>query len=342
MTPNVLEHSMSIRKEGYSILKECYEKRIDQNFLKKQLILCDVHVTVITHILKNECKTGPEKSSCFYTFNHLLSIQEIIKNLQIISGGAVSQYVKWVEMQQTFNGAIKVGMIKNFGYLEVSDFLSASKTILCEKIHEMQKSVKLYVVLDALFILSKADHVIEENKSFRSYTFSVLNFSNLPDLYDKNIFDYLKKKIEEFQERDSGWTLKEINFLTVHIHNYNPLRAGSFIELPEFVYIKNACVNIKSDDNLCFKWSVLCALKHLEILEQHEKGNPVKNIRNPNRVSIYQEYEHSCNIDFSDITFPTPPDEIQIFEKKTTYPSTYIILKKQKTIPKLYLRYAVA
>jgi hypothetical protein len=35
---------------------------------------------------------------------------------------------------------------------------------------------------------------------------------------------------------------------------------GSYIELPEYIK-KRACVNIKNDDEKCFKWSIL-ACKH--------------------------------------------------------------------------------
>lgn len=126
-------------------------------------------------------------------------------------------------------------MLKNFGFLDIAQFLQSCKTIFCEKVRETNQSVKAYVVLDATFSLSKPDRVIEENKTFLSPTLTVFRFSDLLNSYDENITNFLAKTIEEFQETDSGWTLKGINFLTVHIQQYNPMRAGTFMELPDFI-----------------------------------------------------------------------------------------------------------
>ena len=36
---------------------------------------------------------------------------------------------------------------------------------------------------------------------------------------------------------------------------------GSYIELPDYIKNKKACVNIKNTDEKCFKWAIL-ASKH--------------------------------------------------------------------------------
>ena len=61
------------------------------------------------------------------------------------------------------------------------------------------------------------------------------------------MIEVLKRTIEEFQETDSGWTLESINFLTLHIQKYNPLRAGTYIEVPEFIRGKKAYINVRND-----------------------------------------------------------------------------------------------
>jgi len=38
--------------------------------------------------------------------------------------------------------------------------------------------------------------------------------------------------LEEFEERDSEWTLSHILNLTVNVNKYNPLHAGCRIKLP--------------------------------------------------------------------------------------------------------------
>ena len=75
----------------------------------------------------------------------------------------------------------------------------------------------------------------------------------------------LSQKISEFQEQGSGWSLQCILHLTVNINKYNPMRAGSFIPLPDVIKNRKACVNVKNDDNECFKWAVLAGLLNIQV-----------------------------------------------------------------------------
>ena len=45
--------------------------------------------------------------------------------------------------------------------------------------------------------------------------------------------------------------------------NNKNIFGGSYVELPEKIKNKQACVNIKNDDNECFYWS-LKAYKHYD------------------------------------------------------------------------------
>ncbi|XP_044019508.1 uncharacterized protein LOC122859890 [Aphidius gifuensis] len=71
---------------------------------------------------------------------------------------------------------------------------------------------------------------------------------------------YIKKL--NFQEKDSGWTLRAIINLMVNINRYEPLRGGlsTFIELPKKIQAKRAVVNIKNNDEYCFLYAVTAAL----------------------------------------------------------------------------------
>lgn len=231
----VVNESRRIRKEAYDALKECYKNPNNKELVQIKINLCDVFLTILRHMLKYECTNGPQKSSTFYSQSHVLSIKESLFTLINVTGGTVNPFVKWLDLEEVFNGCIKVGMIQNFGFLDIGDFLTASRPIFCEKVNQVYETVKVYVKLDALFMLTKPDRIIEDNKSFISNVFPIYRYSDVTSLYNEKVIEILKKTIEEFQETDSGWTLKKINFLTVHIHKYNPLRAGTYIELPEFL-----------------------------------------------------------------------------------------------------------
>ena len=75
------------------------------------------------------------------------------------------------------------------------------------------------------------------------------------------------ENIANFQGRGSNWQFVVINQLEIHLVDYLPLNGSSYIPLPNQITAKKA-INMKNQDNQCFKWSVTRALnpvdKHAE------------------------------------------------------------------------------
>ncbi|RWS01404.1 uncharacterized protein B4U79_12594, partial [Dinothrombium tinctorium] len=80
---------------------------------------------------------------------------------------------------------------------------------------------------------------------------------------------------------------------------YKPLRGGSYIDLPLFIKIKKAVVNVKNKDDKCFAYALLSALYPAE-----------DNVERPIKYKDYMD-----KVDFSCIDFPTPIWQIHKFEK---------------------------
>lgn len=53
-----------------------------------------------------------------------------------------------------------------------------------------------------------------------------------------------------FQEKGSGWTIKDIINLDVHLCPYTPITAGTYKPLPPQITTKKAVINIKNTDEL--------------------------------------------------------------------------------------------
>ena len=71
----------------------------------------------------------------------------------------------------------------------------------------------------------------------------------------------IKEEIDKAHEAEgSGWQFFEIINLTLHTTRWDPLNAGSYTDLPPFLKNKKAIINMKNEDDECFKWSVLRAL----------------------------------------------------------------------------------
>lgn len=82
--------------------------------------------------------------------------------------------------------------------------------------------------------------------------------------------------------------------------DYVPLGGSSYIELPKEIHDSKAVINIKNEDQECFKQSILAAL------------HPQRT--NPQRVFKYQAYNEELN--FEGIEFPVPIYQISKFEKQ--------------------------
>lgn len=131
------------------------------------------------------------------------------------------------------------------------------------------------------------------------------------------IVNSIKKKIESFQERDSGWTFLNNSHVEINVNKYQPLRGSSFIELPKFIKNKKACLNIKNNDPYCFLWSITAALF------------PSKT--HPDRVT---SYPYCCSVfNVKGMSFPVGFSDIATFEKNNPDIAIFVYgLKGGKTI----------
>ncbi|RWS01405.1 uncharacterized protein B4U79_11761, partial [Dinothrombium tinctorium] len=70
-------------------------------------------------------------------------------------------------------------------------------------------------------------------------------------LIGSSINEFIRDQIEEFLQR-----LDSLEAMA----KYKPLRGGSYIDLPLFIKIKKAVVNVKNKDDKCFAYALLSAL----------------------------------------------------------------------------------
>ncbi|GFW54140.1 c2H2-type domain-containing protein [Trichonephila clavipes] len=139
-----------------------------------------------------------------------------------------------------------------------------------------------------------------KNVEFKTPNDEVLQETNLARLYD-DISEKIVKESEDFEGRDSGWTLDEILRLEVRTNRYSPFRgSSSFIEVPKQIAETKAIINvINKKDSQCFMWSIFAAL--------------YPNTSNTNKTSSY--VPHLNKLNFDGISFPTPLNEVKNVSK---------------------------
>ncbi|XP_057324658.1 uncharacterized protein LOC130667184 [Microplitis mediator] len=130
----------------------------------------------------------------------------------------------------------------------------------------------------------------------------ILISTSLADWFNDSVYEPLLKKVEEFHQKDSGWSLSEIINLIVNISRYAPLQVGfsTYVNLPQDIKQKKAVLNIKNNDVYCFLWCIKAALF------------PARN-NHPERVSSYQHVDAVFN--YQGIRFPISLKDIPKFEK---------------------------
>ncbi|GFT42845.1 c2H2-type domain-containing protein [Trichonephila clavipes] len=103
------------------------------------------------------------------------------------------------------------------------------------------------------------------------------------------------KESEDFEGKDSGWTLDKILRLEVHTNRYSSFRgSSSFIEVPKKIAKTKAIINvINKKDSQFFMWSIL--------------ANLYNNTSNPKKTSSYTPHINKLN--FDGISFPTHLNE---------------------------------
>jgi hypothetical protein len=106
------------------------------------------------------------------------------------------------------------------------------------------------------------------------------------------------KRIVQFVENGSGWTIQSVDFLTLHSVAYRPIAGSSYIPTPKYIQNKKATINIQNKDEKCFLWSVLAALHPRKI--------------NRERLFQYQRYENELNL--AGLSFPLSIKHVKKFE----------------------------
>ena len=116
--------------------------------------------------------------------------------------------------------------------------------------------------------------------------------------------DEIEEKIQEVEQAEgSGWVFLEVENLTLYTDIWDPIKASSYIDLPDELKNKKAIINMKNkDNNKCFLWCVLRAL------------NPSKD-KHPSRIDKdLKSKEHTLNME--GIDYPVSLKDIKRFEKQ--------------------------
>ncbi len=231
----------------------------------------------------------------------------------------VSDY--WIKVDKTFSGVIKSYKYRYGPEYKLDDFAKHSEKEKREYVqeyvhdflHSTMKNMGMLISKELLKLkglkmdinmkvklksITYSDNKILIQEEDRYYNSEILTFIN-DDINEK-----IKQQHEEIaanidKTQGSNWFVSSIEALYVNIYKYDPLKGSSWVELPSSVTNTKSVINIKNEDNECFKWSILASI-HKQ--KSHRE-----------RVTKYLKYKDELN--FEGITFPVKVDDIKKFEK---------------------------
>ena len=70
--------------------------------------------------------------------------------------------------------------------------------------------------------------------------------------------------LAKFQRQGSNWRFHSVLSPDLHTVMYTPLGGSSYIPLPGFLAAKKAIINLKNEDDECYKWAITRALNPVE------------------------------------------------------------------------------
>ena len=177
---------------------------------------------------------------------------------------------------------------------------------------QQAKSMKLLIDVEVIFDKVRQqeeddgeDEPIEENiqiKHNMSRRYNILNVGDLKKALE-NMPKDIELQIENSPLEHSGLKINKINKIAIHYDKYNPNRAGRYMELPEWISKKKACINIQNEDELCFKYCVLC-----KFYEVFKKDHP-QHMRHYKKLITTESL-----IQWDGVNFPASNDDIDTFE----------------------------
>ena len=174
------------------------------------------------------------------------------------------------EQERIFTPIIEASAFKNFTNqyvikgVELYDpinFLKDARPAITN-IMNSNRNIKVMLYLNCL--MKRIDS--QGFETIKRFAFHSMN--NKIILEDTDVYEIYQEMIDEIEEEiqkteqaeGSGWIFVEVESLVLHTSIWDPVNAGSYIELPPFLKNKKAIINMKNEDDKCFMWCVLRAL----------------------------------------------------------------------------------
>ena len=187
------------------------------------------------------------------------------------------------------------------------------------------KGLKYVETVKVTFNKISDGEIVEKSAYFNSKAQTIINNTEINEALQMSKQNILNQ-ISQWISQGSGWTIQSVDNHYLNIAKYEPMKGSSYIQLPsELRNSKKGLINMKNEDNECFRW---CHIRHI---------NPQD--KDPQRIKKTDK-QNVEKLDYSGVEFPVgvkhynkieKPNSINInvfgYENKQPYP---IYVSKEK------------
>ena len=170
-----------------------------------------------------------------------------------------------------------------------------------ESILKSMKGLKFVENLKVTFKKNSKNEIITKTAYFNSKPKTIINKTQITEELQSSKHEILNITAQWISE-GSGWTIESVDNHYLNIVQYEPMKGSSYIELPqELNNPKKGLINLKNNDNECFRW---CHIRYLNPQDKY-----------PQRIKkIDKEYINKS--DYSGIEFPVTVKQYNKIEKQ--------------------------
>ena len=227
-----------------------------------------------------------------------------------------------VKEKSAFNGFAAQYVINGSPDYDTTTFLKAAKPFIIN-VMDKNRNIKVKLYLNCTMKRTDSDGLTYIRKfAFHSIGVKIITEStDLHEIYNE-MFKEIEERVQMVEHADgSGYVFVEVENLTLYTDIWDPIKASSYIDLPDELKNKKAIINMKNKNNdKCFLWCVLRAL------------NPKK--EHPERIDEdLKSKEDTLNME--GIDYPVNLKDIKRFEKQNPNISISVLgySKNEKIYP---------
>ncbi len=244
-------------------------------------------------------KKNPKKVRKEAKRQHRATKKEARRKLNTLQQRRLREPAQPELVSNAIEGNVQRWFISGEGYVGPSTFLDHTEDGVREVVDRVSGPKKVYTVLKCVLVkhnLKTGDRIFSDfNGHSKTHTIT----TELGETY-KEMKDKMLESLAKYQKEGSGWQLYSIKGLDISVVKFNPLSGSGYSKLPPLIAKKKAVINMKNDDDQCFKWAVTRAL------------NPAKRDSEKITKELRKQAEE---LNWEGITFPMKVKDIPIWEK---------------------------